>query len=171
MRAYWAEREQPGDVWQPGVNVARCLVDDHDAPDENCTCGFRATLDLRELLPAVARPFADTRWVSGDRPSPVRSILDECGVLARVELTGTVLLGVNIPADDPVTTRRASHARLLEVHLAPEHTGKAEAIAERYAVPRIVMYPSGYGWPDAVAPFHSELSNALDSSRTPCASG
>ncbi len=104
VRRYWQGRERPGDVWQPGVNVARCLVADHDAPAEECTCGFRATLDLEELLAGVARPFADSHL----------PILEACGVLARVELTGTVLLGVNVPEDDPRTTRRASHARLLE---------------------------------------------------------
>ncbi len=64
VRRYWTEREQPRDVWQPGVNVARCLDADHDAPDEDCTCGFRATLVLKELLTAVARPFAGTSSVS-----------------------------------------------------------------------------------------------------------
>ncbi len=158
VRRYWTEQERPGDVWQAGTNVARCLIADHDAPDEDCTCGFRATLDLRELLAAVARPFAGTTSVSRDRRNSTGSILDECGVLALVEVTGTVLLGVNVPADDPVTTRRASHARLLEVHLAPEHTGKAEAIAARYALPRIVMYSGGYGWPDKVAAAPTEAN-------------
>ncbi len=40
LRRYWAEHEQPRDVWQAGTNRARCLDDDHDAPDENCTCRF-----------------------------------------------------------------------------------------------------------------------------------
>ncbi len=108
VRRYLAEHERPGDVWQPGINLARCIVADHNAPDEGCTCGFRATLVLKELMAAVACPFANTRWGSWHRPGSTRSILEECGVLALVELTGTVLLGVNVPADDPVTSRCAA---------------------------------------------------------------
>ncbi len=54
VRRYWRDREQPRDVWQPGTNRARCFDADHDAPDQDCTCGFRATLVLKELLAAVA---------------------------------------------------------------------------------------------------------------------
>ncbi len=41
----------------------------------------------------------------------------EVGIIARVELTGTILPGRRIPVDDPPTTLRATHARLVELHL------------------------------------------------------
>lgn len=119
LARYWPNSSSPGDAWTPGVNVARCLAADHDPPVESCTCGFRGTVELPALLDAVtSRSFAG---------SP-RSVLEDTGVLARVELSRRLLAGVDVPVDDPPTTLRAARARLLEVFLVPDVAGAAAAV-------------------------------------------
>ena len=98
---YWPDLD-PDHAW-PRDAVARCLTEDHPAPDPDCSCGYRATVVLSGLLKALAQPFAGSE----------RSILDECGVLAEVELSGRILPGVDIPRDDPPMTSRGERARLV----------------------------------------------------------
>jgi len=124
-------------------SAARCIEHDHPAPAPGCTCGARATVDLSALLEAVAgRTFTGS----------MLPILAECGVLARVRLLGEVLLGVDIPTDDPPTTWRAAGMELLELHLAPALGGRADGLVARYGVP-VAAYDAEE-WPSAV--------NALD---------
>lgn len=127
--------------WLRGTNAAVCHAADHRAPAESCTCGFRATESLLELLQAVqGRKFLDT----------AESVLDVCGVIARVELSGVILEGVDIPADDPPTTWRASRARVVELHLTTGLDYAAAGMQRRYAVP-VAVYDADE-WPGQVAP-------------------
>lgn len=127
--------------WVPGVNVARCYAEDHAAPASECTCGYRGTRDLRELLTACRR-----RLGGADA-----TVLDACGVIGLVRLTGTILPGVDIPTDDPPTTFRASTAEILELHLAPSFTdAQAGTLHEAYGVP-VAIYEAAE-WPAAVKP-------------------
>ncbi len=99
LRAPWVHHQtRPDDSaadWPGPELTARCLFHEHEAPDPQCACGVYATEDLHQLLPAYG----------------------EVGIIARVELSGTILPGARIPADDPPTTLRATHARLVELHL------------------------------------------------------
>ena len=103
LAQYWPDKAPPDwGAWSGATTRARCLASDHA---ENCACGLRATESLDELLAAVTvRRFAG----SGS------SILDDCGVLARIALSGTLLPGVDVPTDDPPTTLRGSEARALD---------------------------------------------------------
>jgi hypothetical protein len=131
-----------GDVWRRGPNFSRCKVgDDHLAPGDDCTCGFRGTESLAEML-----DFTRAKSLPGGSAS----ILKACGVVARVKLWGRVRPGVAIGVDDPPTTWRASQARVLELHLAPEHTAVAEALHVRYGVP-VVTYDQR-SWPQTITP-------------------
>lgn len=125
---YWFDLASPaGEPWSQSATRARCLVSDHLAPDEGCTCGLRATEQLRELLDM--RRFVDSS----------RTVLEDTGVIARVELSGRLLPGYNVPEDDPPTTWRGEQGRVLEVHLAPSLAGHAGAVQKRYRVP-VVTY-------------------------------
>lgn len=64
-----------------------------------------------------------------------RSILDVCGVVALVRLSGPLQAGTDIPQDDPPTTVRAAAAEVLELHLHPRHEPTADALHRRYGVP------------------------------------
>jgi hypothetical protein len=121
---YWKQHMHADDDWRTGVNLARCLVSEHEAPDPDCTCGLRAVVGLPEFLDAVGRRLA----------SSPRTLLQECGVFARVRLDGRVLPGIDMPNDDPHSTVRASRARLLDVHLAPHLAEHAAAVQARYYV-------------------------------------
>jgi hypothetical protein len=53
-RHYWSKTlDLDRDAWRPGQNVARCLVDDHAAPDADCTCGIRVTAGWAGCSPAA----------------------------------------------------------------------------------------------------------------------
>ena len=57
---------QPNDAWL----VARCLKNDHDAPEESCACGFYAMKSFSTLLSRTwsfltMDPTADTNEVAG----------------------------------------------------------------------------------------------------------
>jgi hypothetical protein len=134
---YWPEMDTDP-AWPPEGAVARCLDQDHQAPAEGCTCGLRATLGLTDLIKALGRKFAGSST----------TILDETGVIARVELSGRILDGVDMPRDDPPGTNRGERARVLEVHLAPTLTAAAQAVQDRYAVPVRVYLPAD--WPGQV---------------------
>jgi hypothetical protein len=117
--------------------VALCAAEpDHVPPVEGCTCGLRATEDLAELLFRV-HVYVSLR---------ATTLLNECGVLGRVELAGKILPGVDIPRDDPPTTWRASQARVLEVQLAPWLSDRADAVQSRYGVPAAVH--DAASWPE-----------------------
>jgi hypothetical protein len=145
---YWAASGPATGPWGGTGRTAAWLAlaycaagGDHAAPAEDCTCGLRATEDLPELLAAVTeRPFAGSD----------RSILDDCGAIARVKLSGKILPGVDMPTDDPFTTWRGSQAAVLDVHLAPGLERHQEAVEARYNV--AVKTYSADQWPHAVAP-------------------
>jgi hypothetical protein len=149
-----ADRYWPGPVsgsWPPGIVYAACLTSDHAAPDEACTCGLRAVVKLSELLSAVS-----TRHLAGES----ETVLERCGVVARVSLSGRVFDGVEMPTDDPLTTLRAERAQIVDLHLAPRHEALTAALASRYRVPVAV-----YGvdeWPDAVAPLTAGMIPGTD---------
>lgn len=121
---YWADVTGPGDAWVDGQNRARCLVAEHRVPFEGCGCGVYAVRDLPELL-AQAR-------AQSLRESP-RSVLEDCGVLARVILGGFILPS-NDPAD-PSSSVKASLGRVCELWLSPDHEQHAEALRETYKAP------------------------------------
>jgi hypothetical protein len=130
--------------WDAGVNRAECLRSLHEAPAVDCTCGYRATEDfghLVELLSGLV--FQDDG----------ASVLEVCGVLARVRLWGSVREGA---FDDPATTWRASHAELLEVHLAPFLEAEASVVGARYGVP-VAIYDV-HEWPITTEPVDLEAS-------------
>jgi hypothetical protein len=129
---YWPESGQSTAAWGGlgarayWLTLAHCSAGgDHAAPAEGCTCGLRATVDLSELLAAVTQ-----RQFTGS----TSSILDECGVIARVRLTGKILPGVGMPEDDPYTTWRGSQAEVLDLHVAPGMERHRGPLATRYGV-------------------------------------
>jgi hypothetical protein len=135
LQHFWPQAD-PG--WPTAEQTARCLAADHPAPDADCTCGLRAVVSYPELLKALERPFAGGGgW----------AILKHTGAIARVELSGRIELGYDMPDDDPPTTKRGERARLLEVFLSPAHAGNVGAIEARYEVPARVEQ----SWPDAGA--------------------
>lgn len=125
--------------WVQGPNYAQCLCEgtDHIAPDVDCSCGIRATVDLEPLLKSVSQRFAGSDL----------TILDEAGALARVELRGKVIEG---DATDPATTWRGSQARLLDVHVLPTYAEHVETLHAAYNVP-VGVY-SGEGWQPPTLP-------------------
>lgn len=141
LQQYWPTLGDP--VWTSAEMTARCLSDEHPTdspvPDVDCTCGLRAVVSYPELLKAVERPFVGSQG----------SILDRTGAMARVELSGRIVSGWDVPDDDPPTTKRGERARLLEVFLAPALAGSAAAIEARYGVPARVeqAWPEGVGRP------------------------
>lgn len=130
-------------AWRRGPNFARCRVSEHFVPDDDCTCGFRATEDLGELLAFVERVALPG--------SGGRSMLFATGVVARVKLFGRLRPGVAIGIDDPPTTWRANQARVLEIHLAPEHSDQVEALKAYYAVP-VVTYTAEDWFNQSITP-------------------
>jgi hypothetical protein len=144
LAQYWpdlAERVDP--AWTSAEQTARCLAIDHPAPNEDCTCGLRAVVSYPELLKAIGRPF-----VGGGE-----TILERTGAVGPVELSGRIELGVDMPDDDPPTTKRGERARLLEVFPAPALAGSAAAVEARYEVPARVeqRWPEGVGRPVQVS--------------------
>lgn len=129
-------------TWSAGMNHAECL--DRPGcrtPAEDCTCGFRATENLYYLRQSLQQPFQGSEV----------SILEECGILARVRLSGRILHGVDIGTDDPETTWRASQAEIIELHLAPRHEPAARGLKMNYEVP-VAVYETDDEWLHSVAP-------------------
>lgn len=117
---FWPDAHRNLTMWPKTTTTAGCVVKNHPAPAEDCTCGIRGTQDLQALLDAATA-----------RPIPSR----EPGVVGKVKLSGRMLPGIDIPNDDPPTTVRAERAEIVELHLAPAHSGLAGRVATHYGVP------------------------------------
>ena len=128
---FWPDAAVGLRLWQSVEQVAGCVAEDHPAPAEGCTCGIRGVVDRDILLAAAGTRVVD---VEGG------TVLADAGVFGKVELSGRMLPGVNIPADDPETTLRAERARLLQIHLGPAHTVLAPDVAAAYGEVEVVTY-------------------------------
>lgn len=138
-RRYWHELQRPEDVWQPGLNLARCLSHDHRAPDRGCACGIRALTSFQEVI----QPFVVNDGALADD-------LD-LGALSRVRVQGLLLPGVDMPDEDPATAVRAAAATLLEVNLTPSRAHLLDLVQERH--PEATVYAcEGEGWLEQVDP-------------------
>lgn len=129
----YAPRDNQGRriAWTDGALVARCLLlsSKHGrAPASNCDCGIRG-MPLPDLIDAMTLSTG-LRW---------DSIVDQLGAVGQVELSGRIVRAAD---DDPRAALRASHARVLELHLAPRLARLADRIAEQYVVPVHVGTPT-----------------------------
>ena len=133
LLAPWAVRfgtNVPADAWRTTVAIASCVSDDHEAPAVGCYCGLRGVQDLGELLARIEGPGT-------------------AAAIGRVRLSGKMLEGVDIPADDPPTTLRAERAELLQIHLAPPLTSRSAAVADRYPSAEVYRYADA-DWPEGL---------------------
>lgn len=125
-------------VWREATMTARCSSG-HRAPDGGCTCGIRATTDLRELLAHAQRPI----------PPSGRPLLELAPVLALVDFPDArVQPGTDMPADDPHTTVRVSVATIRELHLRDDASAVPHTLSTAYQVP-VRVWPAD-DWPHGV---------------------
>lgn len=122
--------------------TATCWVVDHQAPAEDCSCGWRLLTDVDELAPYLRlldRRASGHSWYGGYE------------VLARVEATGKVrrvegaVFGDGT-RDDPPSTMRAERLRVTGLFLAQStHDnpgyGTAEAWRERFPSVEVMVPP------------------------------
>ena len=131
----WPHLLSDADQWQPGPNVARCLLEQHRAPSPGCACGIYGTRDLSALLEYGRAPQMHTG----------STVLEHAGVVARLLLAGAIL-----PSEDPADPRgtvRGSVGKLLELWVAPTYADRLTGLHDRYGLPAQVAA----SW-DAVAP-------------------
>jgi DNA-binding CsgD family transcriptional regulator len=77
--------ERQADPWL----VARCLRDDHDAPEEDCSCGFyalKAFSTLGRIVPFVTRPLLYAGEAEHEAAFPVAGQVDLAGKVIEHDL-------------------------------------------------------------------------------------
>ena len=142
QRRFFSDRlDATLDAWRPGVNVARCLVAEHLAPDPDCGCG----LYVVNSLPALLRDLTTRTWPGDDRP--VADLVDAVGRI-KYGIRHPDVYPVDPRQGDPDTTVRVARGWLVELWLSPAHEDLVELLHNRLGVPVRVAR----SWPHDVDP-------------------
>jgi hypothetical protein len=136
VEAYWP-LAGTASTWERSAQMATCVLDEtHQPPAPDCSCGLTGVVKLANLMDA-----ASSRGIDGS----TRTILDDFGVIGKVELSGRLVDSVD--PQDPPTTLRAERATVLELHCSPVvPAAVVQAAADRYPDVRVFSYTEDE-WP------------------------